>query len=286
MSNYATNSMNTKIRSSLSDNKVEVSSNEIIAANYYEDNFVPTLFSRWSPVIIGAAEIRTGHSVLDVACGTGIVIRDIGRSPCSSLNLSGLDISPGMIEVARSLAPEIDWHVGDAMALPFADDQFDRVVCQFGLMFFADRVKAVTEMMRVLKPGGKLAVLVWDKLANNPGFSSKVDILQKLAGARVADALRAPFCLGNRSQIDEIAIKAKLQDFDIKSYSGEACFQSLRQFIDAELRGWLPIMGVNLDEYLIERIYQQCEHELANYLDSLDGRLVMPTSALVLSAQS
>jgi len=266
----------------LRTNKIEkAGKDEIIAATYYEEKFVPTLFGRWSAIIVKTAQIKPGQNVLDVACGSGVVTRDIAKMVGRKMQPSGVDISAGMIEVARSIMPEINWRVGDAMALPYADNQFDRVVCQFGLMFFPDRVQALREMLRVLKPEGRIAVSVWNSLDNNPGFATKVNILQNLAGTQAADALRAPFCLGNPSLLEKLATEAGLQGFDLVSHAGEACFDNLREFVDAELRGWLPIMDVHLDEPLIDTIYQECRNLFATYSSTNGGEFVMPTSAHV-----
>jgi len=280
--------MNTKSKFLLPDETgkgIKATDREITAANYYEEKFVPTLFERWSPIIIESAEITPDHNVLDVACGSGIVTRDIAKLVGQARKPSGLDISAGMIEVARSITPEINWRVGDALALPYAENQFDRVVCQFGLMFFPDRVQALKEMIRVLKPGGRLAISVWNTLANNPGFATKVEILQNMAGTQAADALRAPFCLGNPAQLEKIALEAELEDFEIVSHTGEACFENLREFVDAELRGWLPIMNVHLNETMIDAIYYECQRLLAHYNETEGSRFVMPTSAHIFTGR-
>jgi ubiquinone/menaquinone biosynthesis C-methylase UbiE len=77
----------------------------------------------------------------------------------------GLDLNPGMLAVARSLPPPqgamVEWREGDAGALPFAEAFFDVAFCQLGLQYFPDRSKAVREVYRVLKPGGRFVALVW-----------------------------------------------------------------------------------------------------------------------------
>ena len=257
---------------------IKASATEIEAATYYEENFVPTLFEPWAPVIIDTAEIAPRHRVLDVACGSGVVTRHIASLTENRERPSGIDISAGMIEIARSISPEIDWEIGDALSLPYAENQFDRVVCQFGLMFFTDRVQALREMVRVLKPDGRLAVSVWNSLDNNPGFATKVDILQEIAGSQAADALRAPFCLGSPAVLKQICNEAGLRNFELATHTGKACFEDLKEFVDAELRGWLPIMNVHLNEPEIESIYQACRCQLGHY-NSNSGRFTMPTSA-------
>jgi ubiquinone/menaquinone biosynthesis C-methylase UbiE len=89
-------------------------------------------------------------------------------------SVSVLDANPGMLAVAARLAPGVEWRQGTAESLPYSDQSFNAVVRQFGLMFFTDRRQALREMLRVLAPGGHLAVAVWDSLANTPAYAAEV----------------------------------------------------------------------------------------------------------------
>jgi len=256
---------------------------EIEAATFYEEKFVPALFKSWSPLVIEAADIGPGDRVLDVACGSGVVSRDIAVITGDDFPPVGLDIAAGMLEVANAIAPQIEWQHGSAEQLPFEDGSFDRVVCQYGLMFFPDKVKSLSEMLRVLRPGGRLAVAVWDSLDNNPGFAHKVEILQHKAGTAAADALRAPFCLGDIDLLRQFGADAGIRDFKLSTHRGQARFNNLREFVDAELRGWLPVMDVHLTEAQIDGIYHECEQQLSGYCNAGKGEFIMPTSAHIFS---
>ena len=155
---------------------------QIDAANAYELLFVPALFAQWVPKVADAAHIQPGQHVLDVACGTGILAREVISRTGSSGDVVGIDSSPGMLTIARQLAPGIEWQEGVAESLPFPDQSFDAAVSQFGLMFFRDQCKAVREMLRVLAPGGRLAVAVWDSLDNIPAYADEVALLDQTAG--------------------------------------------------------------------------------------------------------
>ena len=90
-----------------------------------------------------AAAIGAGQAALDVACGTGVLARELRRRTGAEGRVAGLDRNAGMLAVARRSAPGIDWREGRAERLPFADGSFDAVVSQFGLMFFEDRRAAL-----------------------------------------------------------------------------------------------------------------------------------------------
>jgi ubiquinone/menaquinone biosynthesis C-methylase UbiE len=113
------------------------------AAEVYDEFFLPALFEQWAGQVCDAAMVGAGHSVLDVACGTGVLARAARQRVGPTGGVVGVDINDGMLAVARRNEPAIDWQQGAAEQLGFDDDRFDAVVCQFGLMFFADRVAAL-----------------------------------------------------------------------------------------------------------------------------------------------
>jgi len=257
---------------------------QIDAANAYEALFVPALFGQWAPKVADAAQIQPGQRVLDVACGTGILAREAALRLGSIGYVAGIDPSPGMVAVARMLAPAIEWREGVAQSLPFPDQSFDTVVSQFGLMFFTDRRQALREMLRVLAPGGRLAVAVWDSLDNIPAYASEVALLEQTAGRQAADALRAPFMLGNRKDLAKLFSEAGVASADITTHDGTAQFPSIRTMVEADLRGWLPVMGVILTEDQIGRTLLEAERALSSYANA-DGRAAFRVSAQLITAK-
>jgi len=257
---------------------------QIDAANAYEALFVPALFGQWAPKVADAAQVRPGQRVLDVACGTGILAREIAPRIGSAGRVVGVDPSPGMVAVAKQLAPAIEWQEGVAESLPFLDQSFEAVVSQFGLMFFTDRRQALREMLRVLTPGGRLAVAVWDSLDNIPAYASEVALLERTAGRQAADALRAPFVLGNRKDLATLFSEAGVASVEITTHRGTAQFPSIRTMVEADLRGWLPVMGVILSEDQIDRILQEAEQALSSYTTA-DGQATFLLSAHLVAAK-
>ena len=110
----------------------------------------------------------------------------------------GIDPNEQMLAVARGKRGDVEWQMGRAEALPFTNASFDAVVSQFALMFVESKSDAIGEMLRVLRPGGgRLAVAVWDALDRVPGYLALMELLRELFGRNVADAMHAPFTLGD-----------------------------------------------------------------------------------------
>lgn len=251
---------------------------QIDAARAYEELMVPALFGEWASKVADAARIQPGERVLDVACGTGILAREVASRAGASGFVAGLDPIAGMLEVAKQLAPSVEWREGVAESLPFEDQTFDAVVSQFGLMFFADRREALRQALRVLRPGGRFIIAVWDALDNIPAYADEVALLQRLAGAAAADALRAPFVLGDHRDLMTLFADAGAAAVEVCTRKGIARFPSVRVMVEADLRGWLPVMGVELTEQQIADILEAAEHELSPYVTS-DGTTCFETSA-------
>jgi SAM-dependent methyltransferase len=259
------------------------SSEQIQAARAYEELFVPAIFRQWAPVVLDAAGVSQGDRVLDVACGTGVLAREALTRVGPGGAVAGVDLAVGMLAVAREIAPDVDWREGTAEALPFDEASFDAVVSQYGLMFFTDRAAALREMLRVLVPSGRVAVAVWDSLDRMPAISREVDILERIGGTRAADALRAPFVLGDIDGLASLAKYAGLDSVEVAQHEGRARFPSVRSLVEADLRGWLPLMGVVLEEDVIAEIIDAADRELVDYVQG-DGAMVFKMPALIVRA--
>jgi demethylmenaquinone methyltransferase / 2-methoxy-6-polyprenyl-1,4-benzoquinol methylase len=139
---------------------------------------------RWRR-LAAAAAVLPGDAVLDAACGTGDLALAGLRAGAGSV--TGLDFSPRMLERARRKAPTITWVQGDLLALPFADKSFDAATIGFGIRNVADLELALREVRRVLRPGGRLAILEITRPRGllRPFFSLWFDRLVPLAGRLV-----------------------------------------------------------------------------------------------------
>jgi SAM-dependent methyltransferase len=260
----------------------DASPEEIEAASAYDAIMVPAMMEEWAEKVVDAGQLQDGHRVLDVACGTGVVGRGALARVGATGTVTGLDANRGMLAVAARRAPGATWKHGVAEQLPFAEGAFDRVVSQFGLMFFRDRPTAIAEMLRVLVRGGRFAVAVWDSLERIPACATEVALLERIAGVRAADALRAPFALGDRDALLRLFHDAGAADASVATDSAPARFPSIRILMEADLRGWLPVMGVPLPEATIQHVLAEAERELAPFVAS-DGTVTFDQSAHVVT---
>ena len=249
------------------------------AARVYERDFVPALFGQFAPMLVEAAEVGAGQAVLDVGCGTGIAaLAALGRvGPEGSV--TGLDLNPGMLAVARTKADAVDWIEGAAEALPFDDDTFDIVLCQFALMFFADRTGALREMARVARPGGRIALLAWEALERTPGYDRLVPLLRDAAGPEAAGALAAPFVLGDPADLAAELARAGLTAAEGRVLTGTARHASLDGWLDTEIGGWTLAQTVSTAQ--LTALKAAAAPAFAEFIGD-DGTVAFPAPARLL----
>lgn len=261
-----------------------ISQELIEAGRGYERLFVPALFEPWTRHLVESAGIQEGAHVLDVACGTGVLTRAALAQTGPGGVVVGVDPAPGMLAVASEIEPNVEWLQGSAEALDLESERFDSVLSQFGAMFFDDHGKASEEMHRVLKPGGSLAVAVWDLVEHNPAYAAVIAILEEQVGVAAADALRLPFSLGDPGGFIDALTGSGFEGITVDTRSETARFPSAYHMVEAELRGWLPLFDIFLAEERIESVLAESDKRLAAYTQS-NGEAVFPTTAHVISAR-
>jgi ubiquinone/menaquinone biosynthesis C-methylase UbiE len=250
------------------------------AAEVYDEYFVPALFEYWAEPLCAACGIKPGDAVLDVACGTGATTRLALDYASPGGTVTGLDINDGMLAVAKRRSPDIRWMAGPAEDLPFDDGAFDRVLCQFGLMFFEDKSAALKQMARVLRPGGSMAVSVWTPGASTSAYPRMKALVEDMFGQAAGDALRAPFSLGDKDALRDIVAIAGLANARIDTQTGQARFPSIREWMRMDARGWT--LADLIDDDGFEALVAAAETELAEFADP-DGRVAFPTYAHIVT---
>lgn len=136
----------------------------------YDRHMVPLIFAPYATDLTRRVAALSPETLLEIAAGSGVVTRALAPHLRSDARYVVTDINQPMLDYAASRQPadaRLHWQQADALALPFADLSFDVVLCQFGAMFFPDRVAGYREARRVLRPGGRLVFNVWDHIAEN-----------------------------------------------------------------------------------------------------------------------
>jgi ubiquinone/menaquinone biosynthesis C-methylase UbiE len=183
----------------------------------YERFLVEPLFRPFAEQLLTRLQPARDDSVLDVACGTGIVARIARTMLGSAARIVGVDAAPGMLAAARDADPTIDWREGDAAALPVhGDERFSCVTCHQGLQFFANRVAAVREMRRVLLPGGRLGVATWLSVMDIP-FAGE---LHRAAEQHLGATVDVRHSFGDGEALAQLLAEGGFQDVRVVKVSG------------------------------------------------------------------
>jgi ubiquinone/menaquinone biosynthesis C-methylase UbiE len=189
---------------------------------------IPEIYDRYlGPLIFEPYAIDLGKRVaalhpkrvLETAAGTGIVTRELARRLGRDAALLATDLNQAMLDVAKSklAGANIEFRQADALALGFESDTFDAVICQFGAMFFPDKVKAYREAWRVLKPGGRFVFNVWDWIERNEFAEATSDAVARCFPSDPPQFLRrTPY-----GYHDVEAIKSELKEAGFNTVSAE-----------------------------------------------------------------
>ena len=206
-------------------------------ADLYEQFFVPAVFGPWARLLVERAAPQPGERVLDLACGTGAVTRIVAPAVGPSGKLVAVDLRAGMLATARrvtdSAGAAVEWKEADAHALPFPDGSFDLVCCQQGVQFFADKVRALREVLRVLAPGGRFVAACWKGLEHHQVFealfAAETRHLESLGVTR-AEVI-APFSFGEAREFRALLEEAGFERIDVTERTLDATFPA-DTFID------------------------------------------------------
>lgn len=252
------------------------------AAEAYQRYAVPALFGPWAHDLVALAKLGSGARVLDVACGTGAVTRLAAAEVGAAGWVAGLDISPGMLDVARSVpAPggaAIAWREGSAEAIPFASASFDAVLCQHGLPFVPDRARALAEMRRVLVPRGRLVLAVWQGLEQNPVDAVLAAALVRFGARGQATRQMVSHDLGDAAALRTLVAGAGFQDVTIRSLTKMHRYPSADLFLQRRLA------APELDAATVARMHAEVHPALRPYVEG--EHLVFPTAAHLLTART
>jgi ubiquinone/menaquinone biosynthesis C-methylase UbiE len=238
--------------------------------------------------IVALAQPRPGMRALDVAGGTGAPALQIARAIGPSGRVTATDLSPEPLKIAAERARDrgltnISFEVADVHNLPFSDESFDLVTCRLGVMFFADLPRAVGEMRRVLKPGGRVALLAWGPM-QQPYFESTGGIVMRRIGAPLPDAAKQTFKFGQRGTLGAALTGAGFRDvkeeLQTVPWVWSGSIADLWEYFQAATIPFRPLLAQIRPEQ-VEIITRDVHAAFAKYWD---GEKVNMTADFVLAA--
>lgn len=214
-----------------------VSTWNLVAEGYTAD--LRPAFERFARFILERLRLAAGDRLIDVACGPGTLM---GLLPAGVEGV-GVDFSPAMIERLSTLHPHVSALVADGQALPLPDASFTHAVSMFGVIFFPDRTRGLSELFRVLRPGGRVAITSWPPLA--PGsavgtvFSALAPVFAEAAGDEFIELARP--ALGMASDYARELAAAGFVDVEVHAVEHGLTFESAGALIDHSARSSAPL---------------------------------------------
>lgn len=256
------------------------------APELYERYLVPAITSIWAADLLDRLRVEPQESVLDIACGTGAVIRRLATVAHGG-RLVGTDLNAAMLKIARSINTErpIEWVEGSALDLPFSAKSFDVVLCQLGLQFFPDRPLALREMVRVLRPGGRVGLSVYSAIERTPAAYAFVRALDRRLGPDSSRTKRAEHVFPDPDEVKSLMEGAGFSDVNVATVTKQINFPSMLDYVRFQLIA-TPMANLLKSAEAPERdaVIASIAADAASRLDDgmlRDGRLAFPQESQV-----
>jgi ubiquinone/menaquinone biosynthesis C-methylase UbiE len=182
---------------------------------YYDRYLGPAWFGPFASDLAARLPAKPPGDVLEIACGTGLVTRELRDRLDPSIRLVATDLSKPMLDYARKQLgdrPGLEWREADAARLPFGDREFGAVVCQFGFMFVPDKKAAFSEARRVLEDGGRLLFNVWDRIEENRHNEVNAAVVEGLFPGDAEVRFRVPYEMHDQGLLRQLLSQAGFQE--------------------------------------------------------------------------
>jgi ubiquinone/menaquinone biosynthesis C-methylase UbiE len=256
-----------------------------VPANY--DKYLgPLLFEIYALDLKERLKTDSLKKVLEIACGTGRLTRHLLSLLPADGSLLSTDLNPDMIAEARTHInnEKLHWQQADAQQLPFEPNSFDHVICQFGVMFFPDKVAAFREAFRVLIPGGKYVFSVWDDMIYNPRVYILNKVMDELSKEDAPDFLKkGPYSYFNKEEIRANLLDAGFRDVSIETVQKKTELKNVDDviigFVDGSpLSSFLADKPQSLKDQVRQKLHEELHAQMEQYGSA------MPLQALVIEA--
>jgi SAM-dependent methyltransferase len=255
-------------------------------AELYDRYLVPLQFSPYAKVVAERVKALGPRSVLELAAGTGIATQELARTLPPDVTITATDLNQPMIDLATAKLDlgRVVWRQADAMNLPFSDNSFDLIVCQFGVMFFPDKQASFREALRVLRPAGKYLFVVWDDWAKMPNapLAIAADVVGRLLGCAPVSLVNPPYHDEDTIQADLHA--ANLQSIEIERVALPAEASSARDAAVATVHG--SLIGTVIGSKAPGRLAEATDAVEQAFRVKFGGGLIHATThALIVTAE-
>ena len=251
----------------------------------YDRYLGPLLFEPYAIDLAARIPALAEGSVLELACGTGRVTNHLRRKLPRQVRLVATDLNPEMIAVARAHVkdPLIEWMPADMQALPFSDNSFDCVVCQYGIMFVPDKLKAFNEVFRILREGGTFHFNTWDKIENNGVPSIANRVVAKFFNDSPPAFYGVPFSMFEPERIKELALQAGFSKISVELVRKEGRSDTAADAAKGMIEG-NPILKEISDKApnAVGPVRELVRKEISSFYG--DGPIVSPLQAWVIEA--
>lgn len=253
-------------------------------AENYEKYLAPVFFISTSKDLVSHLA-GSPENILEIAAGTGQVTRNLVNT-FPEAKITATDINSGMLDVGKRIvrSGNITWQAADACELPFEDNIFDAIICQFGVMFFPDKQKAMNEAYRVLKPGGQIVFNTWDSLENNRICKIPDDVINKIFPTDPPPFYKTPFSMYDPAEIESLLKNAGFKDIKVENRKMEGYSESPDNAVTAFTEGnpiYLQIM--ERDPAILPVFQKTLRKELVKEFGT--GRFTIPLSEFIATAK-
>jgi SAM-dependent methyltransferase len=248
---------------------------------YYDRCLGPAWFGPFGRELAALLPQDPGGDVLEIACGTGLVTRELRARLAPSRRLVASDLNKPMLDYARSKLGDrgIEWREADAQALPFREGEFAAVACALGFMFMPDKPKAFSQARRVLKRGGTLILSVWDRAEENDAARIYAETIEAMFPGDEDMRFRLPWAMHDESALRKLLADARFDVVRIEKKRLSAGDVDPRTIATGQVRGTprgllLERKGVSMDE-AIERVTRAIEQHLSPPGARLHGQAIL-----------
>ena len=255
------------------------------AAALYEVQKVPSMFAPLADATIDAITISKNDTIIDLACGTGILARKVRNKIGSHVRIVGTDLNENMIQIARSLngdmARSCEWQIADVCDLPFESGTFSLAMCQQGVQYFPDKVRAMREVRRVLNEEGRISLTVWCE--NSIFIQSVSERLSENVSKEAGRKALAPFSY-NAELLEPILSDIGFLDISIEKLSVNRIVKASNDRITDELMS-LPVASLikNKGQKILEKIVNAVIEDMGDYIS--DTNIVTPQETRLIQAR-